>query len=145
MVVFGFLGFLAIAVIALSVDPWFTESETATNERADRSGASTLVNRNTTLLTLMSLIGGLVIYGYRECTQHSLREGLKYSPTTAGTVMSFYGLGALASIAGGWLGDHFSPRLVLSTTFFCAAALGYLLFHARGPSCPKQFCLSPGV
>jgi len=46
--------------------------------------------------------------------------------------MSFYGLGTLGSIAGGWLGDRFSPRLVLSTTFFCAAALGYLLFHGSG-------------
>jgi len=137
MVVFGFLGFLAIAVIALSVDPWFTESETATNERADRRGASTLVNRNTMLLTLMSLIGGLVIYGYLGMYPTFLREGLKYSPTTAGTVMSFYGLGALASIAGGWVGDHFSPRLVLSTTFFCAAALGYLLFHGSGAFVPQ--------
>ena len=137
MVVFGFLGFLAIAVIALSVDPWFTESETATNERADRSGASTLVNRNTILLTLMSLIGGLVIYGYLGMYPTFLREGLKYSPTTTGTVMSFYGLGALASIAGGWLGDHFSPRLVLSAAFFCAAALGYLLFHGSGAFVPQ--------
>src|SRR6202035_3486981 len=66
-----------------------------------------------------------------------LREGLKYSPTTAGTVMSIYGLGALASIAGGWLGDRFSPRLVLSITFFCAAALGYLLFHGSGTFVPQ--------
>src|SRR5260370_33590075 len=66
-----------------------------------------------------------------------LREALKYSPTTAGTVMSFYGLGALGSIAGGWLGDRFSPRLVLSTAFFCAAALGYLLFHGSGAFVPQ--------
>jgi DHA1 family inner membrane transport protein len=137
MVVFGVLGFLAIAVIALSVEPWFTESETATHEREDRSGASTLINRNTILLTLMSLIGGLVMYGYLGMYPTFLREGLKYSPTTAGTVMSIYGLGALASIAGGWLGDRFSPRLVLSTTFFCAAALGYLLFHGSGAFVPQ--------
>ncbi len=137
MAIFGFLGFLAIDVIALSVDPWFTESETATDERADRSGASTLVNRNTILLTLMSLIGGLVIYGYLGMYPTFLREGLKYSPTTAGTVMSFYGLGALASIAGGWLGDRFSPRLLLSTAFFCTAALGYLLFHRSGAFVPQ--------
>jgi predicted MFS family arabinose efflux permease len=58
-----------------------------------------------------------------------LREGLNYSPAAAGTVMSTYGLGALASIGGGWLGDRFSPRLLLSVAFFCTAALGYLLFH----------------
>jgi len=137
MVVFGLLGFLAIGVIAKSVDPWFTESVTVTLEREDRGGAPTLVNRNTILLTVMSLIGGLAMYGYLGMYPTFLREGLHYSPTTAGTVMSFYGLGALASIAGGWLGDRFSPRLVLSTAFFCAAALGYLLFHGSRAFVPQ--------
>ena len=137
MVVFGILGFLAIAVIALSVDSWFTEGETAAFDREDRSGAPTLVNRNTILLTLMSLIGGLVIYGYLGMYPTFLRESLKYSPTEAGTVMSSYGLGTLGSIAGGWLGDRYSPKFVLSTTFFCAAALGYLLFHGSGSFVPQ--------
>ena len=137
MAVFGFLGFLAIAVIALSVDTWFTESQTTTYERADCGGAQSLVNRNTIILTLMSLIGGLVIYGYLGMYPAFLRESLQYSPTAAGTVMSFYGLGTLGSIGGGWLGDRFSPRLVLSVMFFCAAALGYLLFHGSGAFVPQ--------
>jgi len=137
MVSFGILGFLAILVIALSVDSWFTEGDTPISERADRGGAPTLVNRNTILLTLMSLIGGLVIYGYLGMYPTFLRESLKYSPTAAGTVMSFYGLGTLGSIAGGMFGDRFSPTVVLSTTFFCAAALGYLLFHGSGAFVPQ--------
>lgn len=137
MVSFGILGFLAILAIAVSVDPWFTEGETRIGERTDRGGAATLINRNTILLTLMSLIGGLVIYGYLGMYPTFLRESLKYSPTAAGTVVSFYGLGTLGSIAGGWFGDRFSPRLVLSTTFFCAAALGYLLFHGSGAFAPQ--------
>jgi MFS transporter, DHA1 family, inner membrane transport protein len=137
MVVFGLLGSLAIGVIAISVDPWFTENVTVTFEQEDRGGASTLVNRNTILLTVMSLIGGLVMYGYLGMYPTFLREGLQYSPTAAGTVMSFYGLGALGSIAGGWFGDRFSPRLVLSSTFFCTAALGYLLFHGSGAFVPQ--------
>jgi MFS transporter, DHA1 family, inner membrane transport protein len=137
MLSFGILGFLAILAIALSVDPWFTEGDTRIGERADRGGAPTLANRNTILLTLMSLIGGLVIYGYLGMYPTFLRESLKYSPTAAGTVVSFYGLGTLGSIAGGWLGDRFSPRLVLSSTFFCAAALGYLLFHGSGAVVPQ--------
>jgi predicted MFS family arabinose efflux permease len=137
MAAFGLLGFLAIAVIAVSVDSWFTEGQTATYERKDRGGAPTVFNRNTILLTVMSLIGGLVIYGYLGMYPTFLREGLQYSPTAAGTVMSFYGLGALGSIAGGWLGDRFSPRLVLSSTFFSTAALGYLLFHGSGAFVPQ--------
>lgn len=137
MVVFGLLGFVAIAAIALSVRPWFTETESATSERSDGGGATTLVNRNTIILTLMSAIGGLVIYGYLGMYPTFLRENLQYSPTSAGTVMSVYGLGALASIGGGWLGDRFSPRLVMSVTFVCAAALGYLLFHGSGAFAPQ--------
>ena len=137
MAVFGLLGFLAIAVIAFTVDPWFTESVSVSYKQEDRGGAPTLVNRNTILLTVMSLIGGLVIYGYLGMYPTFLREDLHYSPTTAGTVMSLYGLGTLGSIAGGWLGDRFSPRLVLSSTFFCAAALGYLLFHGSGAFLPQ--------
>lgn len=137
MAVFGLLGFLAIAVIAFSVDPRFTESETVTIRREDRGGAATVVNRNTILLTVMSLIGGLVIYGYLGMYPTFLREDLHYSATTAGTVMSLYGLGTLGSIGGGWLGDRFPPRLVMSTTFFCAAVLGYLLFHGSGAFVPQ--------
>jgi predicted MFS family arabinose efflux permease len=66
-----------------------------------------------------------------------LREGLHYTPKAAGFAASFYGAGALISIFGGWLGDRFSPRGVLSTAFFCIAALGYLCFHGSGALAPQ--------
>jgi len=69
----------------------------------------------------MSVIGGLVIYGYLGMYPTFLREGLRYSPAAAGSVMSLYGLGALVSIGGGWLGDRFSPRIVLTAAFFTSA------------------------
>jgi len=129
MLVFGLLGFLAIGVIAIVVRRSFTEHQSVFFEEADRGGAAALANRNTILLTMMSLIGGLVIYGYLGMYPTFLREGLKYSPAAAGSVMSLYGLGALTSIGGGWLGDRFSPRVVLGATFLGAAVLGYFLFH----------------
>ena len=129
MVVFGLLGFLAIAVVALTVRPWFSETQRNANMSTDLTGAPTLVNRNTLLLTSMSLIAGLVIYGYLGMYPTFLREELHYSPTAAGAIMSSNGLGALASIAGGWLGDRVSPRFLMSAAFLCTAGLGYLLFH----------------
>ena len=129
MLLFGLLGFLAIALIAVVVHPWFSETQCDSHDRVDLRGASTLLNRNTVLLTFMSLIGGLVIYGYLGMYPTFLREGLHYSPAAAGTVMGAFGLGALGSLAGGWLGDRFSPRFVLGAAFLCAAELGYLLFH----------------
>jgi predicted MFS family arabinose efflux permease len=129
MVVFGALGFAAMAVIALGVDPSGTERDRPAAMHVNDGGAATLVNRNTILLTVMSLFGGLVIYGYLGLYPTFLREGLGYSPRTTGSVMSLYGLGALMSIGGGWIGDRGSPRLVLSATFIIAAMLGYLLFN----------------
>jgi predicted MFS family arabinose efflux permease len=132
LVIFALLGFVAIAMIAFTVRPWFTETDSAASARINLGGASKLLNRNTILLTVMSVIGGLVIYGYLGMYPTFLREGLRYSPSTAGSVMSLYGLGALVSIGGGWLGDRFSPRIVLGGAFFITAVLGYLLFHTSG-------------
>jgi predicted MFS family arabinose efflux permease len=129
MVLYGLIGFVAIAVIAVAVRPWFSEIQRPAQDEADREGAVSLLNRNTVLLTAMSLIGGLVIYGYLGMYPTFLREGLGYTPAAAGTVMGIYGMGALASIAGGWLGDRYSPRLVLGAAFASAAALGHLLFN----------------
>ena len=129
MVVYGCLGFAVMALVALAVKPWFSEAHAAPGDMTDRGGGLTLLNRNTLVLTAMSTIGGLVIYGYLGMYPTFLREGLNYPPATAGTVMSIYGLGALGSIGGGWLGDRLSPRLVLGGAFLGAAGLGYLLFH----------------
>lgn len=129
MLAFGALGFAAMAVIALSVDSSSTERDAAAAMHGDDGGAATLANRNTILLTVMSLLGGLVIYGYLGLYPTFLREALGYSPATTGAVMGLYGLGALTSIGGGWIGDRGSPRLVLSAAFVAAAILGYLLFN----------------
>src|SRR5262245_46525650 len=137
MVFFGALGFIAIAAISLTVRPWFTEIQASAGEQVGRGGAPTLMNRNTILLTAMSVIGGFVIYGYLGMYPAFLRENLRYSPTTTGTVMSLYGLGALGSIGGGWLGDRFSPRLVLGTAFLFAAVIGFLMFNGSGAVLPQ--------
>jgi predicted MFS family arabinose efflux permease len=129
LVVYGCLGFAVMAMVALAVKPWFSEAHAAPGDTTDRGGVLTLLNRNTLVLTAMSTLGGLVIYGYLGMYPTFLREGLNYPPATAGTVMSIYGLGALGSIGGGWLGDRLSPRLVLGGAFLGAAGLGYLLFH----------------
>jgi predicted MFS family arabinose efflux permease len=134
MVVFALLGFAAIVAIATFVSRAWTEGRAAAARSTGNGGAATLANRNTILLTAMSVLGGLVIYGYLGLYPTFLREGLGYSAQRAGFVMSLYGIGALASIAGGWIGDRGSPRTVLGATFSIAAVLGYLLFN--GSSSP---------
>jgi DHA1 family inner membrane transport protein len=137
MIIFGLAGYVMILAIALTVRPWFTETGRAAEARTDLSGAPTLLNRNTILLTALSVLGGLVLYGFTGMYPTFLREGLHYSPKQAGVVAGFYGAGALLSIAGGWLGDRFSPRIVLSSAFFVVAGLGYLCFHGSGSILPQ--------
>ena len=137
MIAFGLFGFLMIAVIASSVRPWFSETHHAADARADLKGAPALLNRNTIILTVLSVIGGLVFFGFTGMYPTYLREALHYTPKAAGFVASFYGAGALLSIFGGWLGDCFSPRPVLSASFFSLALLGYLCFHGSVAIAPK--------
>lgn len=132
LIVFGVAGFAAMALIAVTVKKRMTENESAADTRHDLRGATTLLNRNTVLLTAMSIVGGLCIYGYLGMYPTFLREHLHYSPSDTGRVMSAFGFGVFASIFGGWLGDRFHPKLVLSLSFSGTAVLGYLLFS--GPT-----------
>jgi len=136
MIAFGALGFAMIAVIAVSVRPWFSETRRAAQAKADVRGAPSLRNRNTVILTILSVIAGLVLYGFTGMYATYLREALHYSPKAAGFVQSFYGAGALLSIFGGWFGDRFPPRAVLSVSFFAIAGLGYLCFHGSEAIAP---------
>jgi predicted MFS family arabinose efflux permease len=132
LLIFGLIGYVMIAVIVVGVRPWFTETRAASHVQSDLRGAGTLLNFNTVILTILSVIGGIVIYGFTGMYPTFLREGLHYTPKQAGMVAGCYGVGALVSIAGGWLGDRVSPRWLLSGAFLCIAAIGYLSFHGSG-------------
>lgn len=132
LMVFGLAGFAAMALIAIAVSKRMTEKASTIDTRIDTRGASVMWNRNTVLLTAMSIIGGLCIYGYLGMYPTFLREHLHYTPSDTGRVMSIFGCGVFASIFGGWLGDRFHPKLVLSLSFAGAGLLGFLLFS--GPT-----------
>src|SRR3546814_11880706 len=86
-----------IGVIILTVRPWFSETQHVAQAKAiSDKGATSLWNRNTVVLTLLSAICGMSLYGFVGMYPTFLRESLQYSPPSAGFVMSFFGLGALA-------------------------------------------------
>jgi MFS transporter, DHA1 family, inner membrane transport protein len=132
MLIFGLIGFVMIAAIVICVRPWFTETAVINRVQSDSGGATTLLNFNSIILTVLSVMAGLVLYGFTGLYSTFLREGLHYTAKQAGLVTGCYGVGALVSIAGGWLGDRLSPRLVLSGAFFAIAVFAYLCFHATG-------------
>lgn len=129
MLAFGLFGFVMIAVVVASVRSWFSETRGATQARMTAGGALSLWNRNTVLLTILSVIHGLSMYGFLGSYASFLQENLHYTAKDAGFVVGFFAIGALTSIAGGWVGDRFSPRIVLSGAYVCIAVLGYLFFQ----------------
>lgn len=133
MIFFGAAGFVMVLLIAATVRPWFSETRHAVEIKADTGGSASLANRNTIILTALSIIHGLSMYGFLGLYPTFLREVLHYSPVNAGKVIGFFGVGALASIPCGWIGDRYSPKLVLSCSLLSIAVLGYL-FYQESPS-----------
>jgi predicted MFS family arabinose efflux permease len=134
MVAFGAAGLVCAALVAVAVRPWFSETRRASGAKQVAGGASTLANRNTIILAILTIVQGLVLYGFLGMYPTFLRESLGYDARAAGYVMSFFGLGAMLSIAGGWLGDKLSPRVVLGGAFALTAGLGAALFGRSGGS-----------
>jgi DHA1 family inner membrane transport protein len=130
MIVFGLLGFVLMAFVALFVRKSVSEVKLADGATdAAVGGAKTLRNRNTMILVILSCIAGLAAYGFLGMYPTYLREQLGFTPADTGTVMSIFGLGALASIGGGFLGDKFPMRAVLVASLLAQALVGWLLFN----------------
>jgi len=134
MIAFGIFGFVTLALILLVVRTWFSETHRTAESRKGAGGASSLLNRNSIILTVLSMLHGLSMYGFLGMYTLYLREGLHYPPRVAAGVIGFFGIGALTSILCGWLGDRLSPRIVLAGAFLCSAVLGYLFFHGASQS-----------
>jgi MFS family permease len=142
MIAFGAFGFLTIGVILIAVRAWFSEAKGVSEVRlADTRGATSLLNVNTIVLTVMSAIGGLSIFAIMGMYPTFLRENLHYSATAAGFVVSFYGVGSLGAVVGGWIGDRFSPRLVLGIAFAGMAIQGYLFFQTWEPEAVREILM----
>jgi MFS transporter, DHA1 family, inner membrane transport protein len=134
MIVFGIMGFVIMVLVAFFVRRSISEVKVAPDaaDAATIGGAPTLLNRNTFLLVVLSCIAGLAIFGFLGMYPTFLREQLGFTPADTGTIMSIYGLGVLASLGGGFLGDKFPMRPVLVVSFLTAAAIAWLLFN--GPT-----------
>ena len=124
------LGGVAIIAIYAFVRPWFSKMVSQTANDSDKNVSGTLFNRNIFVLMALAILWGLTLQSYFGLYPTYLRESLKFTPGEAATLMSCFGIGGLTSIGGGWLGDRFSAKTLLSVAFFAASIIGYLLFHS---------------
>ncbi len=141
---FGIAGLPALILIVLFVRSWFTEAApptgaqlAATAARPDRdeeNAATSLTARKPFLLALATVFTGLAIYGYLGLYPTYLREGMNFTPQQAAMCVSFYGLGALLSLVGGWLGDKYNYRKLLFISLIISAISGGLAFMPLGGS-----------
>lgn len=129
MVAYGALGLVAMLFIAAFVRHWFSETVAGTSGSTVSVAEDRLWNRNIGVLTVVSVLWGLTLQAYFGLYPTFLREALHYSPTDAATIMSFFGVGGLTSIGGGWLGDRLGIKALLVPSFLAAAVLGWLPFH----------------
>ncbi len=121
MLIFGFTGIVLAILIALLVRPWFSEVKPAAKHLVDSGGADTLKNRNTIILTMMSALYGMVIYGFLGTYPSFILTVLKLTHAEMGAIMMWFGVGGLTSYYGGKLGDKFSSKSIL---FTCSVVLG---------------------
>lgn len=86
-------------------------------------------NRNTAMLCLACIAGGLVFYGYLGLYPTYLRQQLHYTASEAALATSVVGAGAATSILTGWLADRFNPRTILLITYAGVAVSAWLVFN----------------
>lgn len=146
--VFGLSGIVAFVLIVIFVRPWFSEfsarhaSGQRTDAQASDSQTSRLWARTPIMLAVATAFTGLSIYGYLGLYPTYLREALGFSPKQAAFAVSFFGLGALLSLVGGWLGDRYDYRKLLVVSLIIAAAAGGALFTDLGHSVMAHAALS---
>src|SRR6202046_2673213 len=133
MIIYGIIGLAMMVLIAAVVRPHLSEAKGEESASTSTGGAASLNNLNTIVLAVLSVLFGLALYGYLGMYPTFLREQLHYAPADAGRVMSIYGLGVLVSLFAGWLGDRFSPRLVLGLSFLLASAIRGLFVQGPAP------------
>lgn len=127
LVVFGLVGFVLFAIVAVAVRPWLTETSGG-GEQVAHAGADRITSRDPMLLAAATVLAGLAIYGYIGLYPTYLRAELGYPPQQAALALSMFGLGALLSLFGGWLGDRFDFRTLLAVSLGLSAICGYVLF-----------------
>ncbi|AHK35878.1 hypothetical protein OPAG_06724 [Rhodococcus opacus PD630] len=132
-VVFGLSG-LAVALIAA-----FTLSRRMT-ERAVETSVSTATfdympaspyNRNTAALGISSAIGGMVLYGFLGLYPTFLISELHFSTAQSALAMSLVGLGGVAGLLGGWLGDRVNQRALLIGSHLAISVIGILIYQVQ--------------
>ena len=128
MLIFGVTGVALAILCALLVRSWFTETKRAAEHGEHSGGADSLINRNTLIFSVLSVLYGLTVYGWLGLYPTFLREVANFTPAEVGGIMPFFGLGSLTAFFAGQLGDRFPTKVILSSASLVLVVLGFFLY-----------------
>jgi len=121
------VGLAGAVVMLLLVPKRFAEQdaeEARVSIDAERHIPDRLINRNTILVGLASIGGGIAGYGYLGLYPTFLRTQLHFSVEAAGAAVSMYGAGALMGLACGYLADRVNQKWLTILTLVGLGVVG---------------------
>jgi len=148
---FAASGLVIAATVLVFVPKNFTESkgpqcDSAVVQAALEHMPTNLWNRNVIMCFIGCVVLGFSLYGFMSLYAVFLKEELGFSGTDIAAAFSFFGLGGLMSLIGGWCGDRFPQRWVIAAAFSCLAAVGYCMYNiARGVGTQSLLTFLTGV
>ena len=136
MYVFGGIGIVSALAVLFFVSRRFTEQlgEAGTTQQELASQAympESFLNRNSGLVALAAVFGGLAGYGYLGLYPTFLQTQLHFSLADAGAAASFFGLGAFMGLVCGYLADRVwvSQKWLHVASLVALALIGYAIFN----------------
>lgn len=132
MVAFGAIGIVAAILVWVGVRSSFTEQRSSSEKVHHIGGATKFLSRNPLILGVITVLFGLIDFGYIGMYASFTIEHLGFTSTEAAFAVGLSGLAAFASPLGGWLADKLAPRIVICALSIAQAVCGVALFI--GPS-----------
>ena len=130
--VYGGIGLVAALAMLLLVPKRFSEwrvGEIGTVVDDERHIPERLVNRNTMLVALVAVTGGIAGFGYLGLYPTFLRTELGFSVEQAGAAASMFGAGALMGLLCGYLADRINQKWLSIVSLAALGLVGFALFN----------------
>jgi len=130
--VYGGIGLIAALAMLLRVPKRFSEwraGDVVTVFDDERHIPERLVNRNTMLVALVAITGGIAGFGYLGLYPTFLRTELGFSVEQAGAAASMFGAGALMGLLCGYLADRINQKWLSIVSLAALSLVGFALFN----------------
>ncbi|BCW06261.1 hypothetical protein NtRootA1_23990 [Arthrobacter sp. NtRootA1] len=128
--IFGLLGLVLAVTAMFTVSRKFTEQAISTTgvEGSYDYMPAKAYNRNSLAIAAASGCGALALYGFLGLYPTFLTTQLGVSTGESALALSFVGVGGLAGLLGGWIGDRINQRILLIVSLAVMAVLGVLIY-----------------